>query len=328
MQNHRRSTIINPSRYIHEWHWHAFSALVLVGCLLAFVAGYVNTICIVSAFRLPLTALTGSTAKMAIVLAQGHFDVAFHFILLIFSFAMGSFISAALIGGSSFRIQRHYGLVLILESIALGIGCLFQDVHVSLHAEWEALTPSAYLICLGFGLQNGMCTTFSGAVIRTTHVTGTLTDIGLIIGQAIFHKRTRKHLWKLKILVPLYLSFCCGAVVGWFAFELLHNKAILIPCTIVGCLGLGHTAYCKIFLNLNLRKIQARNEEIFKSTRLSIVIPETIPELSIASDKHSSDMDPNDSEVEHTAIEHCLSTQNSTTPLLVAVYHPEVIQEQ
>jgi len=126
IQRPRRSTIISPSRYIHEYHWHAFSALIIVGCLLAFVAGYVNTICVVGAFQLPLTALTGSTSKMAIVFAEGRFDIAVHFFLLIFSFALGSSISAALVGGSSFRIQRHYGLVLLLESIVLAFGKLFE----------------------------------------------------------------------------------------------------------------------------------------------------------------------------------------------------------
>jgi uncharacterized membrane protein YoaK (UPF0700 family) len=126
IQRTRRPTIISPARYIHDCHWHAFSALVLVGCLLALVAGYVNTICVVNAFRLPLTALTGSTSKMAIVFAQGRFDIALHFFLLIFSFTLGSSISGALVGGSSFRIQRHYGLVLLLESIALAFGSLFQ----------------------------------------------------------------------------------------------------------------------------------------------------------------------------------------------------------
>jgi uncharacterized membrane protein YoaK (UPF0700 family) len=98
----------------------------MIVCLLAFIAGYVNTICILGAFRLPLTAWTGSTTKMAIVFAQGRFDIALHFFLLIFSFALGSSISAALVGGSSFRIQRHYGLVLLLESISLAFGSLFE----------------------------------------------------------------------------------------------------------------------------------------------------------------------------------------------------------
>lgn len=122
----RRSTIVSPARYIRDYNFRSFANLILIGCLLAFVAGYVNTICIVGAFQLPLTAITGSTSKMTIVIANGRFDIALHFILLIFSFILGNSISGALVGGSSFRIDRHYGLVLLLESLTLALGSLFE----------------------------------------------------------------------------------------------------------------------------------------------------------------------------------------------------------
>lgn len=98
---------------------------------------------------------------------------------------------------------------------------------------------------LACGLQNGMCTTFSGAVIRTTHVTGTLTDIGLILGQAIFHVRTRKHIWKLKVLVPLYGAFYLGGVIGYLFYKVLLSKAILLPSGLVGVSGIAHLCYNK-----------------------------------------------------------------------------------
>lgn len=63
---------------------------------------------------------------MTISLGQGRFDIALHFFFLILSFTLGSSISAAVVGGSSFRIQRHYGLVLFLESITLALGKLFE----------------------------------------------------------------------------------------------------------------------------------------------------------------------------------------------------------
>ncbi|CAF1391589.1 unnamed protein product, partial [Adineta ricciae] len=157
-----------------------------------------------------------------------------------------------------------------------------------------ALSPSAYLVCLGFGLQNGMCTTYSGAVIRTTHVTGTMTDIGLILGQAVFHKRTRKNLWKLKILVPLYLSFLFGAIVGWFAHEWLHDKAILIPCAIVGCLGLGHITYCRMISNLPIEKIQKKNEELYSSAKFSAAVSDVVVKTSSISDIQSNEVDDDD----------------------------------
>ena len=137
-----------------------------------------------------------------------------------------------------------------------------------LYGSSASLQVGAYLVSLGCGLQNGMCTTFSGAVIRTTHVTGILTDIGLILGQAIFYPRTRKHLWKLKVLVPLYGGFCLGGVTGWIAYQLLHSRAILVPCGLLGNFGIAHLCYCKIFLKYRSKRII---EKRWKRNNLNLI---------------------------------------------------------
>lgn len=189
------------------------------------------------------------------------------------------------------------------------------------------MLPGAYLVCLGCGLQNGMCTTFSGAVIRTTHVTGTLTDIGLIIGQAIFHQRTRKHLWKLKILIPLYTCFCCGAIVGWFAFDLMHEKAIIPPCAIIACLGFGHISYCKVFLKLKFRKMKNENKEMFASRKPSIRAIEPVAALTVPFDKQSSDSDHVDSDEEPTELEDSTHTHDLVASLAITIDDMTVRQE-
>lgn len=104
-----------------------------------------------------------------------------------------------------------------------------------------------------------MCTTFSGAVIRTTHVTGILTDIGLVLGQAVFHHRTRKHLWKLKILCPLYMGFACGGLIGWFAYQICHVRALIFPCSLLAILGIAHLCYCKRISRLQIKKVNEKH---------------------------------------------------------------------
>lgn len=126
MRRERRPTIVSPTGHIRSYSFRPFLFLIIVGCLLAFVAGYVNTIGLVGLFQTSVSATTGTTSKMAIELAKGNFGMTLHFVLLIFSFVLGSFISAALVGGSSFRIQRSYGLVLLIESFALAFGYLFE----------------------------------------------------------------------------------------------------------------------------------------------------------------------------------------------------------
>ncbi|CAF1188152.1 unnamed protein product [Rotaria sp. Silwood1] len=173
----RRPTIISPTIHIRSYSFGPFLALILTGCFLSFVAGYINTICIVSLLQSSITGFTGTTSKM--------------------------------------------------------------ETALKLKGTSIPLLLSTYLVSLACGLQNGMCTTFSGAVIRTTHMTGVLTDIGLVLGQALFCSRTRKHLWKLKVLIPLYGAFCLGGVSGWFAYKLLLFKAILLLSAIIGTLDLN-----------------------------------------------------------------------------------------
>ena len=118
-----------------------------------------------------------------------------------------------------------------------------------------------------------MCTTFSGAVIRTTHVTGILTDIGLVLGQAVFHRRTRKHLWKLKVLCPLYIGFCFGGLLGGFAYQIWHIRAILFPCLLLAILGITHLCYCKIISALKIKKV---NEKHWKRNSISKKLVPTV----------------------------------------------------
>jgi uncharacterized membrane protein YoaK (UPF0700 family) len=122
----RRPTIISPTSHIRSYNFRPFLALILIGCSLSIVGGYINTICLVGYFQISISASTGSTSRMIVNMGSGNIGIALHFFLLIFSFFLGSFTSAALVGGSSFRIQRSYGLVLLLESFALIFGYLFE----------------------------------------------------------------------------------------------------------------------------------------------------------------------------------------------------------
>jgi uncharacterized membrane protein YoaK (UPF0700 family) len=122
----RRPTIISPTSHIRSYNFRPFLALIITGCSLSIIGGYINTICLLGYFKMSISASTGSTSRMVEKLASGNIGEALNFFILILSFLLGSFISAALVGGSSFRIQRSYGLVLLLESFALVFGYLFE----------------------------------------------------------------------------------------------------------------------------------------------------------------------------------------------------------
>merc|ERR1712151_499 len=99
----------------------------------------------------------------------------------------------------------------------------------------------------------GMCTSHFGAVVRTTHVTGTVTDIGSTTGRMLMillRKRLRisqlnvveraeieVDLNKLFVLLPLLVGFWFGCLFGAYLEVALHEYALLVPATFTGLVG-------------------------------------------------------------------------------------------
>ncbi len=80
---------------------------------------------------------------------------------------------------------------------------------VLLRAGVSAGVPVAAFAC---GIQNGMASSYYGLIIRTTHVTGIVTDLGVILGQ-----RIRGHPvegWKPLLLAGLLIGFLLGGIAG------------------------------------------------------------------------------------------------------------------
>ncbi len=84
------------------------------------------------------------------------------------------------------------------------------------------------MLCFIMGLQNATVTKISGARIRTTHVTGMVTDVGIELGKLVYWNRdpTRSDILrvradrpKLRLLGLLLGSFFAGGVFGAFGFQ-------------------------------------------------------------------------------------------------------------
>merc|ERR1719191_1161741 len=96
-----------------------------------------------------------------------------------------------LIEKSSVMVDRaFYGLAMMGTASLLVLSTIL---------EWHPIAP--FLVSAACGLQNGMATSYSGAVIRTTHVTGIATDVGLISGRLLMQFcRTRCAKWHVREL--------------------------------------------------------------------------------------------------------------------------------
>lgn len=81
------------------------------------------------------------------------------------------------------------------------------------------------------GLQNAMVATYSGAVIRTTHLTGLTSDMGAAIGNWLAGRSISKP--TLGFQAVIWYCFCGGSTVGAFLFAKVGYDALLVPIAIV-----------------------------------------------------------------------------------------------
>jgi uncharacterized membrane protein YoaK (UPF0700 family) len=155
-----------------------------LGLTLAFVAGAVNAGGYVAVSRYT-SHMTGIVASISNQLALGEYRLAAGGLAAYVSFLGGAATSAILINWAR-RRKRHsrYALPLMIEAfLLLAFGLL--GANRPLPA--GLLVPATVLLlCYTMGLQNAVITKISGAEIRTTHVTGLTTDLGIELGKLLF----------------------------------------------------------------------------------------------------------------------------------------------
>lgn len=200
--------------------------------LLALIAGFVNSIGLLGFNHQSVSHLSGTATMIATGIVTSSFFNVFHLMMIIFSFVLGATISGYYLRSGALKLGRNYSLLLSLESAFLlaSIYFLTQD---SLYGHYLASTAC--------GLQNALVTTFSGAVIRTTHVTGIFTDLGIMMGAKLRGEAFDKR--KARLFVLIIAGFILGGTLGAFSFDALKFKALFIPATLCQLLALSYSIY-------------------------------------------------------------------------------------
>jgi uncharacterized membrane protein YoaK (UPF0700 family) len=187
---------------------------------LSFVAGAVNAGGFL-AVRQYTSHMTGLVSAMADNLAIGSLRAVAMGLVSVLCFVLGAFCTSSTVRLAGRRgLHSRYALPLVFEAallITFGlIGREFRG-HVAV--------TTMILLCFTMGLQNAMITKISGAVIRTTHLTGMLTDIGIEFGRVAFTSESEvspaPDPRKLHLLSSLVLLFFLGGVIGALGFHYL-----------------------------------------------------------------------------------------------------------
>jgi len=144
------------------------------------------------------------------------------------------------------QLRSAFARPLALETSLLLVFGLF-GAAISLQGELFA-PLTVLLLCYIMGLQNAVITKVSNAEIRTTHVTGLITDIGIELGKLVYFNRSRlptkvmANRRKLKIHLSLVAAFFTGGVLGALGFKLWGYITTVPLALLLGLLVAGPIA--------------------------------------------------------------------------------------
>jgi uncharacterized membrane protein YoaK (UPF0700 family) len=200
--------------------------------VLAFIAGIVNVVGLLGFEHQAITHLTGNTTLLAEALATNNLSAIIHFASLIGAFVAGTTISGFLVQDSTLQLGRRYGVALLLVSLLL-----FASVPLlQLKSEY-----GMYAAACACGLQNAMVSTYSGAVVRTTHVSGMFTDLGIFLGHAL--RRLPVDTRRLKLCILVISGFLSGGIAGTFAFNDFGYSALFFPASLTAVAAISYVLY-------------------------------------------------------------------------------------
>lgn len=195
-----------------------------LGFTLAFVAGATNAGGYL-AVRQYTSHMTGIVSSMADNLALSQTGLVFDGVGALLSFLLGAACSAVMINyARRERMHSEYALPLLLEAGLLLCFGLLGAKMAKIEGLFVPLT--VMLLCFIMGLQNALVTKLSHAEIRTTHITGMITDIGIELGKLFYwnrnqtgHRDVRANRQRLRVLGSLVLCFFAGGVIGALGFK-------------------------------------------------------------------------------------------------------------
>ena len=214
-----------------------------LGYALAFVAGAVNAggYLAVQQYTSHMTGILSAIADNTVL---GSFGLALSGTGALLSFMIGAGCSAVMINYSRRRrMHSEFALPLLLEATLL-ICFGFLGTRLST-VDGLFVSATVMLLCFIMGLQNAVITKISRAEIRTTHITGIVTDIGIEFGKLVYwnaptvpaRPKVIADRGRLNMLIALALSFFAGSVIGALGF-----KQVGYIATVPLALGLGALA--------------------------------------------------------------------------------------
>ncbi len=199
--------------------------------ILSAVAGMVNITGVLSVKTLT-TNITGHFAFFSEELSLGHYHQAIIYLFYTLLFLIGAFTTGLLVElAHKYKTYSVFLLPIFLESVLLFVVSLSGDLFIDIS---PPIIAGALLLAMG--LQNALVTEVSQSVVRTTHLTGLFTDLGIQIAELIFRKaenerKTLRNAIYLKLIIVG--CFFLGGIVAVYLYSHFQLKTLILPAAML-----------------------------------------------------------------------------------------------
>lgn len=197
--------------------------------LLALNAGMLNVMGLITVLHQSISHMTGNVSLFALALLDTNYDLLVYLGLITLCFVIGSFYSGVILGNSNVQLGKRYGMPLTLVSIFILLCWLFLPYFPRYALLWASTA---------MGIQNAMVSHYRGTIIRTTHLSGVLTDIGLALGYIARGLKVDPRRLILHFLI--LFGFLLGGILAAILYHYLHIDAFLIPALLMGVISIQY----------------------------------------------------------------------------------------
>lgn len=222
---------------------------VTLWSILSMKAGFLNAIGFLATGYF-VSHITGFGTQVGVTLAHEEYLFGFELLLIPFSFILGASIPAYILDRNYDKNRiPPYPIVQIMITATLGIILAIKLGKGLGHTKTDDVILIA-LLCLTCGMKNGLTTWATFGKIRTTHLTGLATDIGLHLPE-LFARKKRPYRYpegkKINtVRIITLISFSLGSLIAAFAFPIMEFKSLIIPFVvslILAIISIGNYRY-------------------------------------------------------------------------------------
>lgn len=230
----------------HQGSKRTYRHNVKLASLLGMAAGFVNAAGFLG-FATLTTNVTGHAALFAEKIASQDWGNARVVALWMVLFLAGAFVSSLIVTRVGRNQQYSYAIPILIEVLVL-LGVAIEGHRYDQSIVSKEVFAGSLLFIMG--LQNALVSIVSGSVVRTTHLTGTFTDLGIELAQVFNRDSKDKTALRsgIKLRLVVIVFFMGGALGGAYLFHGWSLRCFFLPA------GLLVFALCYDILRVTIKR--------------------------------------------------------------------------